>query len=445
MVNFVRKFGAFDLSSTVLGKGSYSSVILGRDSNLEEEVAVKVVNREPLLSQAAARQRLGREVTIIQNLRHRCVCECRGVFRSQSRFYLVFELCRGGDLHSYVHAARGEVPLPDAMTIFADVVLGLDYLHSNFVAHRDIKLENVLLNSNGEAKLCDFGFATVHNPTREKVCASVCHTESFSHAEDHLGMVTKACTADTPLHVADAERVKATGIDENDSFTTLPSTGHIAMDTMDTSVGPIAESLRDVWTGANVPSKLAFLSRDVAATRCGSPHYAAPELFTMDTASYDPFASDLWSAGVLCYGLVCGTLPFDVPRSDDRQMMRAELRARVCSGQFWRPHAPPDVCDLIEKLIVLDPAGRLTAREALFHPALLPYVRQRVLHFDCPPLRLSEQQMQCLMHNELPQFVREQKQSGDGIAHALDYPHTSKTDPGDPGWTAASVPCPTIA
>lgn len=392
MIQFMRKFGVFDLSSTVLGRGSYSCVLLGRDSSLDEHVAVKVVNREPLLSNLAARQRLGREVTLIQNLKHRCICECRGVFRSQSRFYLVFELCRGGDLHAYVHAARGAVPLPDAMSIFADLLLAIDYIHANYVAHRDIKLENVLINDVGEAKLCDFGFATVYRPSHVQTLP----TEQQAPVPSTWGDAAMFPSGDAPLRAAMAPTP-----DVAPGHAPLPATAdaHIlntgAIGASTHLVDPETEA-RYVWNTPTPPEEFAFLMRDEATTRCGSPHYAAPELFHLTTTSYNPYAADMWSAGVLCYGLVCGTLPFDVRRTENRQEMREQLRQAVCRGTYWQPNAPDDVVDLIRRLLVIDPPTRLTAREALFHPAVLPYVRARVARYGVLPPRLSRRQASLL-------------------------------------------------
>lgn len=66
------------------------------------------------------------------------------------------ELCAGGDLLSYVRR-RKKLDEASARYFFRQIALGLAYCHKNLVVHRDIKLENLLLDDEGQIKICDFG------------------------------------------------------------------------------------------------------------------------------------------------------------------------------------------------------------------------------------------------------------------------------------------------
>ncbi|XP_025321197.1 serine/threonine-protein kinase SIK3 isoform X8 [Canis lupus baileyi] len=94
-------------------------------------------------------------------------------------------------------------------------------------------------------------------------------------------------------------------------------------------------------------------------TWCGSPPYAAPELF--EGKEYDGPKVDIWSLGVVLYVLVCGALPFDGSTLQN-------LRARVLSGKFRIPFFMSTECEhLIRHMLVLDPNKRLSMEQICKH------------------------------------------------------------------------------
>lgn len=73
-------------------------------------------------------------------------------FTNDNFFLMVIELCGGGDLLSYVRKRR-KLEEPIAKVVFKQILDGLNYCHSKGIVHRDIKLDNILLNCNGEIKV----------------------------------------------------------------------------------------------------------------------------------------------------------------------------------------------------------------------------------------------------------------------------------------------------
>lgn len=72
--------------------------------------------------------------------------------------FLVSDFCPGGDLRALVNSKKG-LKEEDARIYMAEIILAVEEIHRNGIIHRDIKLDNVLLDSNGHAKLTDFGLA----------------------------------------------------------------------------------------------------------------------------------------------------------------------------------------------------------------------------------------------------------------------------------------------
>ncbi|XP_023703569.1 serine/threonine-protein kinase SIK3 isoform X4 [Cryptotermes secundus] len=101
----------------------------------------------------------------------------------------------------------------------------------------------------------------------------------------------------------------------------------------------------------------------VMSTWCGSPPYAAPELF--EGREYDGPKTDIWSMGVVLYVLVCGALPFDGTTLQS-------LRTRVISGKFRIPFFMSADCEhLIRHMLVVDPERRLGIKQILHHRWML--------------------------------------------------------------------------
>lgn len=121
---------------------------------------------------------------------------------------------------------------------------------------------------------------------------------------------------------------------------------------------------------ANMNIKLAdfgfgnfYNAGEPLSTWCGSPPYAAPEVF--EGKEYEGPQLDIWSLGVVLYVLVCGSLPFDAPSLP-------ALRQRVTEGRFRIPFFMSQDCEnLIRKMLVVDPARRISIAQIKQHRWML--------------------------------------------------------------------------
>lgn len=147
----------------LIGEGSFGRVFKGRDKRSNQTVALKLipkVNKNP-----AEIASLRNEFNIQKKLDHPNVVKILDALETTNEIIVVAEFVPG-ELHKLFDLYKGSQPgvsrsLPEARVreIAIDLLNALFYLHKNRILHRDIKPQNVLVDSNGRVKLCDFGFA----------------------------------------------------------------------------------------------------------------------------------------------------------------------------------------------------------------------------------------------------------------------------------------------
>lgn len=141
--------GNYTLQRTI-GEGTFGRVRRATHRLTNTHVAVKQVPKAHIAS-------LTREIHHHRRIHHPNIVQLFEVIETESNIWLVSELCSGGELYDYV-VERGTVPEPEARIIFGQLCLAIAHIHSQGVVHRDLKLENILLDAQRNVKLSDFGF-----------------------------------------------------------------------------------------------------------------------------------------------------------------------------------------------------------------------------------------------------------------------------------------------
>jgi len=139
----------------VLGRGAFGKVNLAMQKLVRKLVALKSLNKEAL-TDVEQKTKLMKEVNLLLKLRHNHVVKIYETIETEKHIIIVMELCAGGDLLNYVRKRR-KLKEPYAQKIFKQIIDGLCYTHAKLVAHRDIKLDNILLDGRGNVKIADFG------------------------------------------------------------------------------------------------------------------------------------------------------------------------------------------------------------------------------------------------------------------------------------------------
>lgn len=143
--------------------------------------AVKSINKAFSTKDKSAWLKLQNEVFLFKNLRHPCVIKMFENISVEGYDLIFMELCKGGDLLHYVRKRR-KLDEPTAKVLFKQIILGLQYIHSKEIVHRDIKLENILLDNCGKVKICDFGVSKLLKDQDELILES-CGTPAYMAPE----------------------------------------------------------------------------------------------------------------------------------------------------------------------------------------------------------------------------------------------------------------------
>lgn len=115
-----------------------------------------------------SRRKVFQEVYILKKTRHSNVIRLFEVFESANHFLMVMEYAGKGDLLQHVKK-KGRLREKEARYFFRNVLYGLGHCHCRSVLHRDVKLDNILIDENKGVKICDFGVSKIIKKDRKIV------------------------------------------------------------------------------------------------------------------------------------------------------------------------------------------------------------------------------------------------------------------------------------
>jgi len=162
-----------------LGKGAFGAVYLTKIDNDDTPYATKVYDRQTIEKSPDLFRYLKTEATILKHLNHPNIVKLREVKKTKKHYYLVMELCNGGELSKILkqYIAKYNKAFPEEIVqyLMRQICDAINYLHNLDIMHRDIKLDNILLHFDNEedkknldimkgtVKIIDFGFAIFLN------------------------------------------------------------------------------------------------------------------------------------------------------------------------------------------------------------------------------------------------------------------------------------------
>uniref|UniRef100_H3GKJ5 non-specific serine/threonine protein kinase n=1 Tax=Phytophthora ramorum TaxID=164328 RepID=H3GKJ5_PHYRM len=164
----------------VLGRGAFGVVEQVEHLKTHKHYAMKTVH----FASGSKRHEFEKEMDILRVLHHPNIVRMLETYEDAHHFYIIMELSPGGTLLDRVKARGKEFPEDEAKDIVRNLASVIQYLHSRNICHRDLKLENILvetLDNGGHIKLCDFGASTLFKlgASMRKILGSVVYMANF--------------------------------------------------------------------------------------------------------------------------------------------------------------------------------------------------------------------------------------------------------------------------
>ena len=258
----IKQIGDYTLGAEV-GSGAFGKVVLGKHTLTGESVAIKILDKIILSQTPEDYELVKQEISILKIVKHKYIVQLYEILETSQHIYIIMEYCEGKDLMDFILSKQHLSEL-ESLKFFQQLINALFYLHSQNIAHRDVKIDNMLLDKNKDLKLVDFGLST-------------------KYSDDIL--------LDQP---------------------------------------------------------------------CGTVVYAAPEV--LDGNEYHGMLADVWSSGIVLYGMASGYLPFS--DKDDEINKKNVLEGNIDIPEFFSPLLK----DLLRHMLDVNPITRYTLQEIKQHP-----------------------------------------------------------------------------
>ncbi|KAL7246549.1 hypothetical protein ACSBR2_001610 [Camellia fascicularis] len=160
-MGYASTIGKYQIGRTI-GEGTFAKVKLAINTDNSQYVAIKIINKHMVMENNLTYQ-VQSEIRTMKLLHHPNIVRIHEVIGTKTKIYIVMEYVSGGQLSdkmSYINRLNER----DARKHFQQLIDAVDYCHCRGVYHRDLKPQNLLLDSQGNLKVSDFGLSVMRKP-----------------------------------------------------------------------------------------------------------------------------------------------------------------------------------------------------------------------------------------------------------------------------------------
>lgn len=194
-----KKVGKYEIGKT-LGEGTFGKVKYAVNTETDEVVAIKVLDKQRIQQQNMGAQ-IKKEISIMKMVKHPAIVNLKEVLASRSKIFIVLEFIQGGELFDKIVDA-GKFDEATARFYLRQLINGVLYCHECGVAHRDLKPENLLLDRDDNLKISDFGLSAfamaqgADTQTVSQLLHTTCGTPNYVAPEVLADKGYDGCSAD---------------------------------------------------------------------------------------------------------------------------------------------------------------------------------------------------------------------------------------------------------
>ena len=179
----------FYLYGRLIGQGAFGKVNIGLNILTGRVVAIKSFNKKNLNKNGDNMRKILYETNLMKKLNHPNITKILEMFEDDEYILIAMEYINGGNLFSFVKKRR-KLSEKTAKFLFRQIILGIKHIHSQKIVHRDIKLENILIDLNNNIKICDFGIGRILS-SKKQILHDKCGTPMYMAPEILLSSKNK--------------------------------------------------------------------------------------------------------------------------------------------------------------------------------------------------------------------------------------------------------------
>ncbi|XP_043543436.1 hormonally up-regulated neu tumor-associated kinase homolog [Chiloscyllium plagiosum] len=170
------------LVGKMINKGSFAKVMEGLHIPTGEKVAIKVIDKKKAKQDTYVHKNMKREPRIHQMIKHPNIVQLFETLETENSYYMAMELCQGGDLMDRI-CEKKKLEEREVRKYTRQILSAVEHLHRHTIVHRDLKIENFLLDENNNIKIVDFGLSNTLKNDSQELLNTQCGSPAYAAPE----------------------------------------------------------------------------------------------------------------------------------------------------------------------------------------------------------------------------------------------------------------------